>query len=357
MTDLSVIIPIYNAEAHLEALVATLREQRVLGPEATINAEVLLVDDGSNDASPAMLDRIAHEHPAVVVLQSRHGGPAEARNAGLAAASGKYVYLMDQDDYIVPGTLVRMLGVLAEHDADAVQFRYKPVRPCEVEEWRGRECADAVEGVMTGVEFLVGDRLRWNMGLWNKLYSLDVIRRHGIAFDKAVCSYHEDDVFNYRYFLHSRRVACVDSVGYLWIQYPMSLSNNQSYAHKVRRQSEGRHLAAFFRDLHASYKAEECSDATLAHWFYDNYRWNMLAYWGFVLRMKCLSRRDAMRLVGEQSRDGLLPVAGGFPRMGKGYPQGMSHRLMWAVVRRPMLLRMALWLRLSKAAPEQTREK
>ena len=56
MTDLSVIIPIYNAEAHLEALVATLREQRVLGPEATINAEVLLVDDGSNDASPAMLD-------------------------------------------------------------------------------------------------------------------------------------------------------------------------------------------------------------------------------------------------------------------------------------------------------------
>ena len=82
MKDLSVIIPIYNAEAHLEALVATLVEQRVLGPEATIDAEVLLVDDGSTDASARMIARIVSEYPAVVALRGNHGGPAGARPAG-----------------------------------------------------------------------------------------------------------------------------------------------------------------------------------------------------------------------------------------------------------------------------------
>ena len=91
---LSVIVPVYNAAATLEKCAASVLDQ---APEA---AELILVDDGSADDSPALCDRLAAQDGRVRVIHQKNGGASAARNAGLAAAKGRYVQFVDADDWV-----------------------------------------------------------------------------------------------------------------------------------------------------------------------------------------------------------------------------------------------------------------
>lgn len=93
-STISVIIPVYNNERYLLRCCAS-----VLG-QTYRDIEVILVDDGSTDGTPALCDRIAKEDARVKVVHQRNGGEGAARNAGLKAASGAWVMWVDSDDWI-----------------------------------------------------------------------------------------------------------------------------------------------------------------------------------------------------------------------------------------------------------------
>jgi glycosyltransferase involved in cell wall biosynthesis len=107
----SVVIPVYLSERYLaEALGSILGQTRP--PD-----EVLVVDDGSPDASAA----IAEGFPGVEVLRRANGGVSAARNTGIAAATGDLLAMCDADDRWEPTKLARQLAVLAERpDVDVV---------------------------------------------------------------------------------------------------------------------------------------------------------------------------------------------------------------------------------------------
>lgn len=90
----SVIVPIYNTEAYLERCVDSLLAQTYT------NLEVVLVDDGSTDRSPAICDRYATQDVRVKVVHKPNGGLSSARNAGLDVATGEYIGFVDSDDYV-----------------------------------------------------------------------------------------------------------------------------------------------------------------------------------------------------------------------------------------------------------------
>ncbi|MFH7241310.1 MAG: glycosyltransferase family 2 protein [Spirulina sp.] len=93
MMKISVVIPAYNSEAWLEQALASVAAQTYAA------YEVIGVDDGSTDATLAQLQA----HPVVTrVLQTEHSGPAVARNAGIAAATGDWVAFLDADDWWHP---------------------------------------------------------------------------------------------------------------------------------------------------------------------------------------------------------------------------------------------------------------
>ena len=97
---LSVIVPVFNAEAYLPRCLDSLLKQGMKAEEW----EVICVDDGSTDRSPRILAEYAHLHPTVfrVVRQERRG-PGIARNSGLDVAQGEYVTFADADDYVLAG--------------------------------------------------------------------------------------------------------------------------------------------------------------------------------------------------------------------------------------------------------------
>lgn len=104
----SVVIPTYNAAEFLpEAIESALAQSHK-------NLEILVVDDGSTDATPDVVGRYG-SHVEYIRMESNGGGPARPRNVGIRAASGEFVALFDADDLMLPGKLSEQADFLAEH--------------------------------------------------------------------------------------------------------------------------------------------------------------------------------------------------------------------------------------------------
>ena len=117
MLKVSVVIPVYNPGDYLHACVRSLLRQTLPQDEF----EVVFVDDGSTDESPAYLDAITAEHPHLKVIhQENSGWPGQPRNAGIAASGGEYVFFCDHDDWFAPQALQRLYDFAAECGSDVV---------------------------------------------------------------------------------------------------------------------------------------------------------------------------------------------------------------------------------------------
>ena len=93
---ISVIVPVYKVEAYLDKCVRSIMDQTYR------NLEIILVDDGSPDDCPAMCDAWAEKDSRIRVIHKENGGLSDARNAGMAVATGEYIGFIDSDDYIAP---------------------------------------------------------------------------------------------------------------------------------------------------------------------------------------------------------------------------------------------------------------
>ena len=112
----SIILPVYNVEAYLERCILSVLEQSFR------DYELILVDDGSKDASPEICEAYASRDDRIRVIHKPNGGLASARNAGLDIAGGKYIWWVDSDDYIEPGALEILYESSRETMPDLVKF-------------------------------------------------------------------------------------------------------------------------------------------------------------------------------------------------------------------------------------------
>lgn len=111
MPEVSVIIPVYNAEKYLRECVDSVLAQTLT------DLEVILVDDGSTDGSGAICDEYAATDLRVRVIHQQNTGQGLARNAGLEIARGRWVMFPDSDDIIEPDTLEVLTRLAEEHGA------------------------------------------------------------------------------------------------------------------------------------------------------------------------------------------------------------------------------------------------
>lgn len=121
MRLISVIIPVYNAERYLDECI-----QSVLRQTYT-DLEILLIDDGSTDASGAICDRYASQHGNVHVMHNQNQGPAASRKCGIQMAQGELIMFVDADDWISKDMLAIMEAELSSSAADIVFCTYEDV--------------------------------------------------------------------------------------------------------------------------------------------------------------------------------------------------------------------------------------
>lgn len=117
---ISVIIPVYNTALTLERCVRSVAEQE------GVSMEIILVDDGSPDSSPALCDRLAERDRRIVIVHKENGGLSDARNRGIERATGDWLTFVDSDDYLAQATYKNAADILEAHpEYDIVEF---PVR-------------------------------------------------------------------------------------------------------------------------------------------------------------------------------------------------------------------------------------
>jgi glycosyltransferase involved in cell wall biosynthesis len=115
MIQASVVIPAFNAAQYIEAAIASATQQE------GCSLEVIVVDDRSADDTRDRVARMAATDPRITLLALPvNGGPSVARNAGIAAARGRWIALLDADDSFLPGRLATLVALAEEQGADLV---------------------------------------------------------------------------------------------------------------------------------------------------------------------------------------------------------------------------------------------
>lgn len=115
---ISLIVPVYNSEKDLRKCLDSIINQTYR------NLEIILIDDGSTDGSGAICDEYAAKDSRIVCVHQPNSGVSKARNEGIKRVHGDYIHFPDSDDYLEPDTYEYLLGLMQEHQVDAVNFEY-----------------------------------------------------------------------------------------------------------------------------------------------------------------------------------------------------------------------------------------
>ena len=116
MPCISFIVPVYNMERLLPRALRSLRAQTLTDFEA------ILINDGSKDGSAALCAQAVAEDARFRFIDQPNGGVATARNAGLNAARGEYIFFLDPDDWVEPDAAEVLYHAARNADADCVEF-------------------------------------------------------------------------------------------------------------------------------------------------------------------------------------------------------------------------------------------
>lgn len=169
MIKVSVIVPAYNAEKYLEKCLDSLVVQTLE------EIEIVVVDDGSTDSTPLILETYQAKYPSkIIVLTKENGGQASARNLALEHCSGEYVGYMDSDDYARNDMFEKFYNKAKDTCADLVLCDHYNVTngkqtyvPCE----DGSSPRDLFQGVLVSP--------------WNKFFRKETLINSGVAFPEG----------------------------------------------------------------------------------------------------------------------------------------------------------------------------
>ena len=182
LPKISVIVAAYNIEKYLD------RAMQSLTAQTYPNLEIILVDDGSTDNTRAICNTWGRRHPNVRVIHKENGGLSDARNAGLAEATGEYIGYLDGDDYVEPAMFETLLCGMLSADAQLAVTRYREVSDEAARSGAG--AAAAGEDAWTNLKrsrcytrqealeiYLSGDRSRATIynSVWSKLFRREIV--------------------------------------------------------------------------------------------------------------------------------------------------------------------------------------
>lgn len=215
----SVIVPVYNVEQFLERSVESIVNQTYK------NLEIILVDDGSPDGCSKLCDELAEKDPRIRVVHKPNGGLSDARNAGMAVASGDFIYFMDSDDFIIPNCIELHLNAIVQTGADFSVANIK------------------VEGSKTLVLKKINPNLDvnnpmksffrkdWDVSGCNKMFNLKFLKGNSLSFEKGLI--HEDILWSFKLAEKANKIAVVNEDTYIYMIRQDSITTKTVKSKKI----------------------------------------------------------------------------------------------------------------------------
>lgn len=211
----SVIIPVYNVEEYLTDCLTSIQNQTLK------DIEIICVDDGSTDSSLSILCQAAEADPRICVLVQKNSGLSAARNTGIQAARGKYLYYLDSDDMLEPDALQFLIDTVEDNDLECILFGGKAIYDSEELLEKHGEYSDyyrykeACTDPMAGADLLVllKNVKEYRASACMQLAKTELIRNNNIHFYDGIV--HEDNLYTLEVLLHSRRCMAIPEQLYL----------------------------------------------------------------------------------------------------------------------------------------------
>lgn len=219
--DVSIIVPVFNAERFLEGSIGSARNQ------SHTKLEIICIDDASEDASPTILKEYSDLDDRIRVIHLRQNeGVGSARNHGIDAARGRYLFFLDSDDSMPSDALENLLHASRQAEVDMIVGRYlrfENASDVELEEpFRQSTPEVTITDVYTS-KFLQSIPVSHCC----KLYLRSFLANEHIRYD-ADLTYGEDQLFQAKSIIRSNKVALIDSIVYFYHHY-----RNESLTRKL----------------------------------------------------------------------------------------------------------------------------
>lgn len=209
----SIIMPSYNSSEWISRAITSIQSQELK------NWELIIINDGSTDDTPAILDDFSKSDERIVVVHQPNQGVAASRQKGIDLAHGEYIIHIDSDDWVEADFLSTMYKVAKEKDADMVWcdiYINEDCRwsiPCE-------ENSDAM------IREIMKQRI-WG-SLWNRLFRTSICKARNVSFPKE-CSMWEDMAFVVQCLTYCKNIVHVTKPLYHYRQVQSSLVHTQSH--------------------------------------------------------------------------------------------------------------------------------
>ena len=220
MKQVSIIIPIYNVEKYLKQCLDSLY------PQTTPSMEVILVNDGSTDKSLEICKEYKEKYPSTIIINKENGGLSDARNAGTAIATGKYIYYLDSDDWLTPDALKQLYNFAEEHQCEVVQgnFFYAYIDHLLLDNRYIKEEQSAfILSRKEAMKELIKNEYIKNFA-WGKLYLASIAKKY--PFKKG--AYFEDAFWQHHIINEVNRYGVLPTPLYYYRQRENSISGNFS---------------------------------------------------------------------------------------------------------------------------------
>lgn len=222
MPQVSIIIPVYNSEKYLRTTIESLLNQTYK------DFEIILVDDGSVDASGKLCDELSLTDRRIVVIHKENGGVSSARNVGIENARGELISFVDHDDYVFSDYLMTMVNEIEEYDllqSFSLGGPRNTIKTCKrfaLDKTKTLRCIKGDNGDVVFPEVDMNNMAT----IWNQLYKKEVIDKYQLRF-RSIQS--EDELFSYEYMMYANSIKKIHYQGYFFVCNMDSLGSKHNY--------------------------------------------------------------------------------------------------------------------------------
>ena len=209
--DLQIVVPAYNVATYIDRCLNS-----VLGQDTEYSYQLVVVDDGSTDQTPSIVDQY-DKYSNVTIIHQKNKGFSGARNRGLENLIGEYVMFLDSDDALVPGAVDQLMGAAYHDDADIVEGGFDYIIRDSRKKGLYHKCGDKLfPNVLYGYP-------------WGKIYKTNLFNR--IQFPEHY--WFEDTVGIYILYPLAKKISTIDSVVYEYTINPEGITGKCACSDKT----------------------------------------------------------------------------------------------------------------------------
>lgn len=190
---ISIVLPVYNCEKYLRECIDSILAQ-------TYNTwELLIIDDGSTDASPNICDEYARSESRIKVFHQSNNGVSYSRNIGIEASCGQYIVFCDSDDYLEPEYLETLLKTAQDYPTyEHIWCCFQTVSGSKHEDAKPNYVIHTPVSLFSVEDIMTLHAMWLDANPWNKLYKTEKLKRNHLRFPEDL-SLGEDFLFNLSY--------------------------------------------------------------------------------------------------------------------------------------------------------------